>query len=137
MNITRIVLIKTSDPVDFTYSLVPAGLFSGLEITIGIITGCLPTFGPLIWKRGGNGTGYSSGTSRSTGPKKPITNQNRSLYQSDFERLGEDDVPLRTIAQGGGSDPTLAGKDGITVRTDMQMYSTHVGSKPLREDEIV
>lgn len=125
-----------SDHADVTFSLVWAGLFSGLEITIGITTGCLPTFGPLIWKRnsqksGMGDTGGYSGGSRSTPMKNQSSIRSRSLYlQTDFERLGEDDVPLRTVAQGGSSsNPSLVGKpEGITVRTDMQVYSAPAGN---------
>lgn len=51
INITRIVLVvQTGASTDFTYDTVNVGLLSAMEIYLGIINGCLPVLGPLVFK---------------------------------------------------------------------------------------
>ena len=53
MNAARIAIVIHADQLDFTYSLVNVGIFSGLEIWFGVIAACVPTLGPLFVRGAG------------------------------------------------------------------------------------
>ncbi|KAM0169378.1 hypothetical protein ACHAPF_010065 [Botrytis cinerea] len=153
MNITRVVLETRQDNVDFTYGLVYAGLFAGLENGIGIIVACLPTYGPLIR---GRAKGFNSAE-----PESYILNRKNSYFQrktkessytttmasfdeEGFERLHEnmDGVPLKSLQNGGvgaqssawvavdsrsdKSTLNFGESEGIAVKTELKMTSSGV-----------
>ncbi|KAI5779977.1 hypothetical protein EDC01DRAFT_668681 [Geopyxis carbonaria] len=124
MNITRVVMIATSDTVDYTYSLTNAGIFKGLEVYLGIVTSCLPTFGPLLVREKVMSRSHTFKNSNFTGPSKASTH-NRSL----FETVGGDDIPLRKVTAQGGRDPYAVSMhgEGISVKTEVQVFGSPAG----------
>ncbi|GLA55347.1 hypothetical protein AnigIFM63604_001995 [Aspergillus niger] len=63
MNLTRIVFAVTLDMTDATHAIARIGLFSILEVNVGMICASLPTLGPLIF---GDHRGGSSGGRKGT-----------------------------------------------------------------------
>lgn len=70
MNLTRVIIVVNQNSADVTHEIARIGLFSILEVNVGMICAALPTCGPLFFKDsgrssggvfGGDGSGSSSG----------------------------------------------------------------------------
>lgn len=70
MNLTRVIIVVNQNSADVTHEIARIGLFSVLEVNVGMICAALPTCGPLFFKDsgrssggifGGDGSGSSSG----------------------------------------------------------------------------
>jgi hypothetical protein len=122
MNIARVILEAYQDVDDFTYSFVNAGLFAQLEVAIGTVVACMPTYGPLVIR------GRIEKTSKYTPPRsrsyfsgrntktKPMTNE--SFYVNEFERIEEDTIGLRLQPLEGnvGTSDVWVERDGPSVK---------------------
>ncbi|KAL4899952.1 hypothetical protein BDW74DRAFT_183267 [Aspergillus multicolor] len=130
MNLTRTILVVTQNRADVTYSIALIGLFSILEVNVGMICAAFPTLGPLFFKdsaSSGGGSGSSSWKINSfvrrkaaglgIGSGKGV----RIASGEGLSTLDEEDyvVPLRDV--GGNRELGLeAGPESrINVRTDI------------------
>ncbi|KAK0612055.1 hypothetical protein B0T14DRAFT_441302, partial [Immersiella caudata] len=93
----RIHTLKSMDFTDFTCSVPPANVFSGLELSVAVILACVPLLRPLLGrsKQSNNGTaGYTSGSA---------TSKALELETSDgrlFQPLGDDSSQYRLSLSG-------------------------------------
>ncbi|KAJ5660211.1 hypothetical protein N7507_006662 [Penicillium longicatenatum] len=100
MNLTRVVFVETLDTSDVTASMALIGLFSILEVNVGMICASLPAMGPLIFgtqrKYSNKSPGGSSGMMnsfvrrRATGRQGPFFSEGQTLYSI----TDEDALPL-------------------------------------------
>ncbi|KAL4748732.1 hypothetical protein BDW72DRAFT_205343 [Aspergillus terricola var. indicus] len=142
MNLTRTVLVVNQDRADVTYSIARIGLFSILEVNVGMICAALPTLGPLFFKDSASsagGSGSSSGKINSFVKRKALgfglgSGERTRVRggETGLSTLDEEDVvPLRHIAvdetRERGRDDSELGLErpssgvGINVRTDIHV----------------
>ncbi|KAI9035507.1 uncharacterized protein KD926_003435 [Aspergillus affinis] len=91
--IIRVVTIATMNPVDTSYNAVFFSIWSYMEVSVGILAACLPTFGPLFTHRRKDPfrteTHSSSSSSRLW---KLISTRSRETQQSDTLNTGNSDL---------------------------------------------
>ncbi|KAL4986839.1 hypothetical protein BDW68DRAFT_178432 [Aspergillus falconensis] len=136
MNLTRTVLVVTQNRADVSYSIALIGLFSILEVNVGMICAALPTLGPLFFKDSGSsggGSGSSSGKINSFVRRKAAglgigsgKGVRVASGEAGLSTLDEEDdlVPLRDVGGnrelGLGRQNMDAGTESrINVRTDI------------------
>jgi hypothetical protein len=82
-NIARSILIPELGGMDFTYSAVSLFLSTMLELNLGIIAACIPTFQPLFrslrWKSGNYGNGSRAAQNGSAGGFDLVKLDNKRL----------------------------------------------------------
>ncbi|KAI9677983.1 MAG: hypothetical protein M1822_008091 [Bathelium mastoideum] len=140
MNIARLSYVATSNSEDFTYILMLIALFAHLETYIGICVACLPTLGPIIWRKRLDG----STDRRRWRPGDYQYFQNRKGSQKhlrDLESFDNDNVPLADLGmpQAGSASVfatsapqhpdlnwSLLSRDVIKVDTDLRVYKSRV-----------
>jgi hypothetical protein len=93
------VIHKFTNTYDPAMNLVPIGLWSGLEIDVGVICASLPTIRillkPMLWSTGPDETTYKSASSKRAGGKSPSSSPGLGTYVAGRARVG--------IGGGGGS----------------------------------
>lgn len=102
MNITRIVIVVRQDSADLTYAVAQIGLFSILEVNVGMICAGLPTLGPLIFRdrrRRGSAEGRINTFMRQ---RLAGVGKSADSRQSDptLSTLTDDAVPLHSVVVG-------------------------------------
>ena len=137
MNITRIILEVIAEQDDFTFSLTNAGLFSGLEIYIGIIVSCLPTLGPLLTREqfslsSRKKAACNNGHSRKNAIGSKHVGADDTFNNTGFDRLSDDIIALDSLEEGmvahrtnistsNQSTEHIVSKGGINVRNEFRV----------------
>ncbi|KAM0800493.1 hypothetical protein BDR22DRAFT_963170 [Usnea florida] len=148
INIIRVILVARLNATGFTYSFTYAGIFASLEVSLGIITACMPTLGPLTSRKTSvfaaqKPSVYSTERRLGLSSSSKGNTSDQIFKQRAFERLGDDELMLReVIAYGANSDGRANGANTlsdtsaslstgdtapegvINVSTDMQVVNT-------------
>ncbi|KAJ5618247.1 hypothetical protein N7528_006890 [Penicillium herquei] len=105
MNITRIVFVETLDTSDVTASMAMIGLFSILEVNVGMICASLPALGPLIFgtqqrfsdgsPKGSSGMMNSFARERAMKGHSPRFSDGQTLYSTTDEEA----VHLKKVSE--------------------------------------
>ncbi|PLB44809.1 hypothetical protein P170DRAFT_512954 [Aspergillus steynii IBT 23096] len=90
--IIRVVAIATMNPVDTSYNAVFFSIWSYLEVSVGILAACLPTFGPLFALRKRDPLRIETHSSSSSRLWKLISSRGRETEQSNLVNTGNSDL---------------------------------------------
>lgn len=100
MNITRIFIVVRQNTSDLTHAVAQIGLFSILEVNVGMICAALPTLGPVIF-RDRRRRGSSEGRIN-TFMRHRMAGKSADSRPSDptLSTLDDDAVPLHSVVVG-------------------------------------
>ncbi|KAL4941179.1 hypothetical protein BDV06DRAFT_229847 [Aspergillus oleicola] len=128
--LTRKILVVNQDEADTTRSIAQIGLFSILEVNVGMICASLPTLGPLFFRnsgRSGRETDSSSGKVNTFMRRRAAGQGKRSwVNEPTLSTIHHDALPLRDIGAEEGRDSggapaweRLRADNIINVQTDI------------------
>ncbi|KAL6231480.1 hypothetical protein BDW75DRAFT_243869 [Aspergillus navahoensis] len=128
MNLTRTILVVHQDRTDVTRSIAQIGLFSILEVNVGMICAALPTCGPLFFSDSG-GSGGVGGSGSSSGKINSFVRRRAAglgIGTGQGARVGFGETGLSTLD--GGEDEEAVPLSKIQIGVGGRGGDSELGS---------
>ena len=122
-SIVRVTAFNQVDPEDVPYTITPAGIWTVIEQSMGIICACLPTTRPIFDRVRSNGKNSNSSATHDTATRVPLGNfSSRSnlrpladISKAGFARLDEE-IALEPNSV--STHASMTPRGGLPVVTD-------------------